>query len=86
VKFVPFSGNMDIVTSGVCGDIRLTKLSPAGIVNPPETIINHSDFVTGVGFYCDSPNNILSVGLDGRLLDTDIRQKKSIALFDVIKD
>jgi hypothetical protein len=74
---------MDIVTSGDCGQIRLTKLCPAGIVNPPQTIVNHTDIVTGLGFYCDSPNNMLSVGLDGRLMETDIRQNKSSVLLDV---
>jgi WD40 repeat protein len=85
VKFVPFAGNMDIVTSGSSGEIHLVKLPSSEVVNQSRIIAKHTSRVVGLGFYSNEPCSILSAGRDGNLIEIDLRSKQSTTFLDVLK-
>jgi hypothetical protein len=80
VKFVPCSGNVQIVTGGCNGEVRLAKFCDAGLADVPDVIAKHSSTISGLAFPYNNCNNVMSVGRWGTIMDSDIRCNQSTSL------
>jgi len=76
-KFLPLIGldNMIVSCSRDC-TVKLTELNPSGTVGSTRKLVNHRGPVHKLSTSLDNPQIILSVGEDGAIFSTDIREDK----------
>lgn len=73
-KFVPFSGDTQIVTCARDGQVRLALISSSGTHLGTKKLAKHADACHKLSIEHDSSNLFLSCGEDGVVFEIDLRQ------------
>ena len=75
-KFVPFSGDTQIVTCARDGQVRLALISTSGTHIGTKKLAKHADSCHKLAIEYDSSNLFLSCGEDGVVFEIDLRQSQ----------
>jgi WD repeat-containing protein 42A len=75
-KFVPFSGDTQIVTCARDGQVRLALISSDGTHIGTKRLAKHADSCHKLSMEYDSSNLFLSCGEDGVVFEVDLRQSQ----------
>lgn len=82
-KFVPFTGDSQIVTCARDGQVRLALISSSGNHIGTKKLAKHSDSCHKLAIENDSCNLFLSCGEDGVVFEIDLRQQSPAKILTV---